>query len=236
MFYYGDYRVSGGTKQRYWHEWPCCAGTYIQLMAEFHNLVFFEDAEGICVNLFTPAELAWQRDGETVTVRQETEYPESDATTIAIDCARPVEFALRLRVPGWAKSVALSLNGAAIDATAGPGEWVTVRRAWSAADRLTMRLPMALRTAPVDAQHPGRAAIMYGPIVLAQDEACCRRPFTIARETRLETRLIREDLPRRFPITNTVPERHTRYLVPLSALPENQPYFLYFDLHSPTLY
>ena len=29
-YYYGDYRLSAGTKQFYWHEWPCCSGTYLQ--------------------------------------------------------------------------------------------------------------------------------------------------------------------------------------------------------------
>ena len=32
-------------------------------------------------------------------------------------------------------------------------------------------IPMALRISPIDPQHPARAAILYGPAVLAQDEA-----------------------------------------------------------------
>ena len=46
---------------------------------------------------------------------------------------------------------------------------------------------MALRTLPVDRQHPDRVAILYGPVVLAQDEACCRRPFALQPGARLES-------------------------------------------------
>jgi len=60
---------------------------------------------------------------------------------------------------------------------------------------------MGLRAVPVDRQHPDRAAIMYGPVALAQDEACCRRPFAIAPATELTTRLIKEGESLRFRIT-----------------------------------
>jgi hypothetical protein len=95
---------------------------------------------------------------------------------------------------------------------------------------------MALRTVPVDRQHPNRAAIMYGPVVLAQDEACCRRPFSIAPATELTSRLIREDQGLRFRIANTLPERHTRYLQPLYSVPGFWPYWIYFDLTALPLY
>ena len=58
-----------------------------------------------------------------------------------------------------------------------------LRREWRSGDRLALTIPMELRAVPVDRQHPDRVAIMYGPITLAQDEACCRRPFSIAPTT-----------------------------------------------------
>jgi uncharacterized protein len=113
---------------------------------------------------------------------------------------------------------------------------VSVDRDWRSGDVVVITLPMALREVPVDRQHPDRAAIMYGPVVLAQDEACCRRPFAIAAATALVTRLIREGDGLRFRITNTVPERHTRYLQPLYLVPSFWPYWIYFDLTTRPLY
>ena len=72
--------------------------------------------------------------------------------------------------------------------------------------------------------------------MLAQDEACCRRPFSLARSTELPTRLVKEGPSLRFRLTNMVPERHTRYLQPLYSVPGFWPYWVYFDLAEPPLY
>jgi uncharacterized protein len=235
-FYYGDYRLSGGTKQFYWHEWPCCSGTYIQVMAEYHNLIYFEDAGGIYVNLYLPSELDWSHAGRVVQLRQETAYPEEGKSTVTVTHDGAASFALHFRIPGWAKGASLLLNGAPLDAAARPGSWASVEREWKNGDRITIALPMELRSMPVDPQHPCRAAIAYGPVVLAQDEACCRRPFTVSPQTALTKRLVKEGERLSFRILNGVPERHTRYLLPLYTFRANWPYFVYFDLHAPTLY
>src|SRR5215472_10653529 len=235
-FYYGDYGMSAGRKSFYWHEWPCCSGTYIQNMAEYHNLIFFKDAKGIFINSFVPAEVRWVRDGQTVLVRQETDYPETEDSTVTIAVERPISFILRFRVPRWSKGASFTLNGAPLSISAEPGQWAAIDRTWVSGDRVIIRIPMELRAMAIDRQHPHRVAIMYGPVVLAQDEACCRRPFSLAPQTALVARLVKEGKSLRFRILNTVPERHTRYLVPLYSLPPFWPYWMYFDLHAPPLY
>jgi DUF1680 family protein len=235
-FYYGDYRPSGGMKTLYWHEWPCCSGTYIQNMAEYHNMIYLHDERGLNVNLFIPSEVAWEHGGQCISLRQVTDYPESETSTIALTLEKSATFAIRFRVPGWSKSVRVTVNGTALGVTAAAGGWVSIDREWRSGDVVVITIPMALREVPVDRQHPDRAAIMYGPVALAQDEACCRRPFAIAPATALVTRLIREGDGLRFRIANTVPERHTRYLQPLYSVPGFWPYWIYFDLTMRPLY
>lgn len=233
-YYYGNYAMSGGTRQRYWQEWPCCSGTYLQNMAEYHNLIWFTGAEALHLNLFVPSEVDWAE--KSVRVRQETRFPEGETTRLTITAAGPTRFALNVRVPAWCAGMRITLNGAAADIACVPSQWARIEREWRDGDVVDIALPMELRAVPVDRQHPHRAALVCGPVVLAQDEACCRRPFSIAPETALETRLIREGRSLRFRITNTVPERHTRYLTPLCDFPENWPYWVYFDLHAAPLY
>ena len=237
-FYYGDYRMSGGIKSFYWHEWPCCSGTYIQNVAEYHNMIFLKDDRGLYINLLVPAEVEWRRDDTVVRVRLATEYPEEETAVAVISLERPSTFALSFRIPAWVlpNAAAITVNNAAVEVTAEPGKWATIEREWRDGDAVAITLPMELRTVPVDRQHPERAAVMFGPVVLAQDEACCRRPFAIAPTTELTTRLVREGSPLRFRITNTTPERHTRYLQPLYSLPGFWPYWVYFDLNAPALY
>ena len=235
-FYYGDYRPSGGMKTFYWHEWPCCSGTYIQNLAEYHNLIYLRDDRGLFVNLYVPSQVTWEQDGESVRVRQATCYPESETSVLTIELARPARFTVRFRVPGWSAGVCLEVNGSPAAAAAVADGWASLDREWRSGDQIAITLPMRLRAVPVDRQHPDRAAIMYGPVVLAQDEACCRRPLAIAPATELTTRLIRDGESLRFRITNTVPERHTRYLQPLYSVPGFWPYFVYFDLRAQGLY
>jgi len=95
---------------------------------------------------------------------------------------------------------------------------------------------MTLRLVPVDQQRPNRVAVMWGPVVLAQDEACCRRPFALGAGAEPTTRLIREGPGLRFRIVDTIPERHTRFLQPFYSFPAFWPYWVYFDLDAPPLY
>jgi hypothetical protein len=235
-FYYGDYRPSGGMKTHYWHEWPCCSGTYIQNMAEYYNMIYLRGESGLYVNLFVSSEVTFEQDGQSVTLRQETAYPEAETSTMRLKLKKPARLAIRFRVPGWSEGMSLAVNGSPLDVLAKPGGWASIDREWKSGDTVVITIPMALRTLPVDRQHPDRAAIVYGPVVLAQDEACCRRPFSIASTTELNTRLIREGEGLRFRMTNTVPERHMRYLQPLYSVPGFWPYWIYFDLASPALY
>ncbi len=235
-YYYGDYRIAGGTKQHYWHEWPCCSGTYLQTVAAYHDIIYLRDAGGLYVNLLVPSEASWRQGGQAIRLRQETRYPESETSTVSLEMERPESFALHFRVPGWASGAALSVNGAPLEVPAQPGSWATIERTWSPGDQVTIRIAMSLRLEPVDTQHPDRAAILYGPVVLAQDEACCRRPFSLAPATALTTRLVKEGDGLRFRILNTVPERHTRYLQPLYTVPAHWPHWVYFDLHAAPLY
>ncbi|HEV2440439.1 MAG TPA: beta-L-arabinofuranosidase domain-containing protein [bacterium] len=234
-FYYGDYRLSSGIKQYYWHEWPCCSGTYWQTVADYHNVIYFHDPRGLYVNLFVPSEVVWRQGGERVALRQETNYPEGASSVLSLEMERPGRFALALRVPGWSRGLQVEINGTRIDLRAEPGEWARIEREWTPGDRVTVTVPMGLRVLPVDPQHTNRVAVLWGPVVLAQDEACCRRPLAVNPGDDLGQRLVQEGALR-FRILDAAPERHPRFLQPLYAFPAFWPYWVYFDLDAPPLY
>ena len=170
-FYYSDYRMGGGRKIYHLDgTWPCCSGTYPQVVADYHNVIYFRDAGGLAVNLFVPSRAAWNQGGTEVVVEQETAFPESDTTTLTIRPGRSAAFDVKFRVPAWAGNVEVAVNGKAVPAAAGSGGWALLRRTWSAGDRVTVRLPMKLALSPVDPPHPKRVAVTYGPVVLVRNE------------------------------------------------------------------
>jgi hypothetical protein len=143
----------------------CCTGTGMENHAKYGDSIYFHDGGGLFVNLFIASELDWTEKG--VKVRQETRFPEEPKTTLVIGAARPVEFALRVRVPEWVAGVCtVKINGKRHEASASPSSYLTITRTWKNGDRIEVDLPMKLRLERLP-DRPDVAAILYGPIVLA---------------------------------------------------------------------
>jgi uncharacterized protein len=165
-FYYSDYRSAGGMKVYRYDNYTCCSGTYFQNMAEYYNLIYFRDDDGLFVNLYVPSEATWTQRGTSVRIAQQTAYPEGDDSTLELQLAQPAEFAVRFRVPAWCNDMTITVNGAPANIACSPGTWATVSRRWSNGDRVAVRMPQRFRWQQVDAQHPNRVAIVRGPVVM----------------------------------------------------------------------
>lgn len=227
--YYSHYAMDGAFKANTVSRWPCCAGTRIQAVADFADLIYFHSDQALYVNLFTPSTGQWTCRGTQVRVRQQTRFPEESTVRLTISTADPVEFALKLRNPAWlASPMRLRINGAATAAPIDARGWVSIQRTWRDGDVLEVELPMALKAIPFpaasDAVFP--TAIAYGPTVLAfaspqgppgklidfADLAGCLKPDA-------------EGGPLAFSIAGH-PEIVAR---PLYAYPEAARYYLYID-------
>jgi uncharacterized protein len=168
-FYYGDYHTGSGTRSYLWDRWPCCSGSYIQAVADYVNLIYFRDAKGLYINLFVPSEVTWTQGGKPVKLTQETEYPAQGETRLRIETAGPVTAAIRFRVPDWATQMSVEVNGEPVKVAVRPSSWAAIERLWQNGDRVTVRIRLELRAEAVDAQHPDRVAILFGPVLLVED-------------------------------------------------------------------
>jgi DUF1680 family protein len=144
----------------------CCSGTYIQSLADYHNLIYYKDADGLYVNLYVPSEVIWNHQGSAIKITQETEYPLADTSVLTLQVRQSVEFPLRFRVPESSRNMSVLVNGAAANATVTPRTWATISRQWKSGDRVEVRIPQRFRWQRVDSQHPDRAAIVRGAVVM----------------------------------------------------------------------
>jgi len=241
-FYYGDYRLGGGMKVYNWDTYTCCSGTYLQNLAEYHNLIYFKDDEGLYVNLFLPSEVSWNG----LTVTQETRYPDVNTTTLLVETEAPKTFPLRFRVPSWTSDVSVRVNGSGAPVEARPGSWATVHRTWSSGDEVEIRIPLTLRMEQVDEQHPNCVAVVRGPAVFVLEGAYHDPGFALPmRDEELERWLVPEEgtLPRgvwstglreaEYPTSLRVAPPDGRSVRlrfrPFYEIGENYPYFMYFD-------
>jgi uncharacterized protein len=248
-FYYSDYRAGGGMKVYNWDTYTCCSGTYIQNVAEYHNLIYFRDARGLFVNLFLPSEVTWNGPAGSATdvlLKQETTYPDAETTRITVMTSRAVQFALRLRVPSWTRGFTVTVNGARAGVETQPGSWATIDRTWTAGDVVDVTIPLTLRMEPVNAFHPDRVAVVRGPVVLVLEGAYHDPNFHLPlRDEDLATWLVAEPggVPRGEWATGLPPTEYaTNFRVeppdkrpvrlrfrPFYEIMENYPYFMYFD-------
>jgi DUF1680 family protein len=188
-FYYSDYQ-SNARKSYYKSKWPCCAGTLLQSVADFPLNLYFHDARGVFANLYAGSELRWKSNGVPVTLIQKTAYPESGRIQFDVQPDSPVEFAFRLRIPGWLQEPAqISVNGKPARVEAERGTFATLARRWRKHDTVELILPFSSRTIAIEERAPDTVAVMHGPVML------------VVADPPAELALSRSDLARLQPVT-----------------------------------
>jgi hypothetical protein len=92
---------------------------------------------------------------------------------ITVSPSKAVSFPLRLRIPRWCQDPTLSVNDQAV-AGISAGSLFVIERQWQPGDRVVLTLPMLPRLVKGRVAQAGRAAIMYGPLVMGLSRANIR--------------------------------------------------------------
>ena len=159
----GFFRTYSTPQDSFW----CCVGSGMENHTKYGRAIYFHDGDSLYVNLFIPSRLEWEETG--LVLEQRTKYPNSGATELTVVAAPESRIDIRLRVPNWAETgLDVRVNGERYVVDTPPGRYATVRRDWTAGDRLTVNFPMTLRTEALRGS-PDRVAFLYGPVVLAGD-------------------------------------------------------------------
>jgi DUF1680 family protein len=158
----GAWKTLNSEDNSFW----CCTGSGVEEYSKLNDSIYYQDDQGIRVNLFVASELDAREKG--VRLRQETKFPDEASTALTISAAPATPWTLRLRIPSWTDSASVKVNGRQVEAIPGGGSYVGISRAWKKGDRVELQLPMRLAAEPV-ADDPSLQAFLYGPIVLAGD-------------------------------------------------------------------
>ena len=228
--YYMDYHLGSSLKYYSRNAFTCCSGTYFQNIAEYPNLIYFRDNDALYVNLYVPSEVEWKGPAGAVKVVQSTQYPEVGNSSLTLTMERPAIFAIKLRVPGWSKSVAIRVNGQTQNAEITPGRWATISREWKPGDTLEIIIPLRFRRVPIDEQHPNRVAIARGPVVYAQEDPHKWLSEIPASDDELDK--LMKPLPNNpaiFQIDNETVVQQRNAFKPFYSFAELEQYRMYFD-------
>lgn len=181
----GNGKFNQGLASRFaWTGCPCCPANLVRFWPRLPEFIYATGPGELSVNLYVAHEAVVRRDGVLVRLRQDTDYPWDGHVLIEVSPERPATFALRLRIPGWARGkpvpsdlyhylaassgpVSLTLNGKKAEIQFEQG-YAVIRRGWVAGDRVELTLPMPVERVLA---HPrvgadlGKVAVERGPLV-----------------------------------------------------------------------
>ncbi|MEF8811803.1 MAG: beta-L-arabinofuranosidase domain-containing protein [Bacteroidales bacterium] len=149
------------------HWFTCCVGTGMENHSKYGRNIYFHNNRELYVSQFIASKLNWQEKGIILT--QQTDYPEEQGTSFIFECNEPTLVALKIRYPYWAKKgMEVYVNGKKQNISEDPQSFVEIEKKWKSGDRVKVKFPFSLRLESMP-DDKDRAAIMYGPLVLAGD-------------------------------------------------------------------
>ncbi len=147
----------------------CCCGNFRRAVAELPQKVYYRAPDGgIALNLFTPSKKSFDVKGQSVTVLQETAYPNDGNVKLTFSTAKPVAFAFQFRTPRWCEKITVRVNDeapVAVDPRGQPRGCCVLARTWKDGDVLKISMPMAWRLVRGRAMQDGRVALLRGPVL-----------------------------------------------------------------------
>jgi DUF1680 family protein len=155
------------------HSTTCCLPNAWRFFGALPEYIFSYDERGIFVNLYNAGSVRHRlNNGKEIGLTIETSYPHDGAIIIRFDASEPVEFALRLRIPGWCRNAALESAGEPAQSPQ-PGQYFTVEREWKPGDSITLNLEMPVRMMQADPRIvdcAGQVVFARGPLVYCLDQ------------------------------------------------------------------
>ncbi|WP_432879076.1 glycoside hydrolase family 127 protein [Kribbella sp. CA-245084] len=152
-----DQRSAVGGRQP-WFGTACCPPNVMRTLSSLDQLVATSDDDGVQLQLYAPASIAVDLPTGRVAFEVATEYPWHGTVRVRITATPDEPWTLGLRIPAWADSHRLTING-----LEGP-----LRRVWAVGDEVVLELPVAARRTRPDERIDsvrGCVAIERGPLV-----------------------------------------------------------------------
>ncbi len=184
-FFYPNPLASMHQHQRSaWFACACCISNMTRFLPSVPGYVYGQNENSLYVNLFMANKANIKLPVGEVNITQHTEYPWKGAVKIDVQPAKPSQFTMHIRIPGWAKDapvpsdlysyldkkdrkVNLLLNGKPLTYKIEKG-YAVITRKWTKGDLLTLELPMEIEKVIANAKVKddiGRFTFQKGPIV-----------------------------------------------------------------------
>ena len=194
-FFYTNPLQSGGKhERRAWFNPPCCPSNMVRFIPEIGSVIYGQTDDAIYVNQLIGSETKIRLAENEVKLVQDTDYPWSGKVTFTVHPEKMADFALHIRIPGWAKgdllpgnlyhyqeddgstenTAVLKINGERIQKPVLEHGYSVIDRKWVEGDVVELELPMNVKMVvgnPRIEDTQGMVTLMRGPIVYCIEEA-----------------------------------------------------------------
>jgi DUF1680 family protein len=146
----------------------CCVGTGMENHAKYGSAVYFHNEKGLLTSLYIPSSLNWQQKG--LSIKMNTDFPDKDLVDFTIIRNASFKGDLLFRVPSWAKSIQVEINGRLQNKpeNAKAGGVLRMKGSWKAGDHISIRFR---QTFEIHYSHNDSNMVYFtkGPIVYAAE-------------------------------------------------------------------
>jgi DUF1680 family protein len=175
FFYENPLASLGDHHRQEWFDVACCPPNLARLLASLGQYVYAQSEADAAVHLYIQGSGKLEVAGQPITIHQQTNYPWNGTVQLRLEVGdRPLDFGLRLRIPGWCRAATLRVNGEPVDI---PGclenGYARIQRTWHNGDEVTLDLAMPVERVyahPDVREDAGKVALQRGPIVYCLEE------------------------------------------------------------------
>ncbi len=121
------------------HSAQCCTGNVHRALPNFVMRMWMQDEQGFpAAALYGPSVFK----GKGYTIEEKTGYPYDEKISFTFRTGKPQDMPFALRIPGWCRGAALTLNGKECSFQVNEQGFASVQRVWHDGDELVLTLPM----------------------------------------------------------------------------------------------
>ncbi len=144
----------------------CCSANSPRGLGMISDWALMTDGtNSLTLNWYGPSTLTSRLNGNTVTLKQQTNYPRTGGMTLHVSPEHAQQFALKLRIPHWSDHTTVHVNGKSVPHVQS-GSYCALLRTWKPGDVVQISLDMSLHFWVGERECAGKTSIYRGPILL----------------------------------------------------------------------
>ena len=151
----------------------CCHSSGPRGLALAPQAAYFrgrdQGGDWLVVNTLETSRGALEFGGHQVVIEQTSEFPRRGHSQLTVHTASDASFGIKIRLPAWAVPAEIVMGGQRIKADSAGWAYLPAR-SWKNGDRVSIDFHLGPRLIVGDHGNAGRAALAWGPFVLAYDQ------------------------------------------------------------------